>query len=545
MKNYSLKDKLANVTCITFFFIFILMNTVNGQVKGIEHVFVIGCDGMSARGVQEAVTPNINMMMRNGAFTFHGRAVMPTSSSSNWASMMMGAGPEQHGITSNSWERNFYTIAPTDTGTERIFPTIFSIIKQQKPQLKTASFYDWSGFGRLLEHSSVDYIGDTDGPDKTMEAAIDCFKKNKPALTFIQLDNCDHYGHSYGYDSEKYLEEINHTDHLIGLAIKAVKDAGLEGSTVIIVTADHGGIGKGHGGETMQEIEIPWIIYGPGIFKGKQITLPFDTFDTAATIAFMLGLKQPYSWIARPALSAFKKYDTEYPGKSYKTFLPLVHIAPIGGNFKHDANVTLSVDAPNSDIFYTTDGTEPIRSSKKYKAPLYLNEYTVLKAKAFDNNSAESETASAEFKITNPTSPVGINYFSYEGNYKKIPDFKNEKLLSSGRIFGFDLKSITHREDHYAVKFSGFINITEPGEYIFTTISDDGSKLYIDDKLVVDNDGSHSAEMKSGKIKLAAGVHSIRLDYFDDTEDETLQVYYQGPGISNREIPAGILHYKK
>jgi Protein of unknown function (DUF1559) len=70
--------------------------------------------------------------------------------------------------------------------------------------------------------------------------------------------------------------------------------------TVVLVTADHGGMGKGHGGATMAELEIPWILHGPGVATGKELTTFVSTYDTAATIAYIFGLKTPECWIARP-----------------------------------------------------------------------------------------------------------------------------------------------------------------------------------------------------------------------------------------------------
>jgi predicted AlkP superfamily pyrophosphatase or phosphodiesterase len=74
---------------------------VVAQVSQVEHVVVIGVDGLSPDGVHKAKAPNLARMMKEGAYTLHARAVMPTVSSPNWASMIMGAGPEQHGVTSN------------------------------------------------------------------------------------------------------------------------------------------------------------------------------------------------------------------------------------------------------------------------------------------------------------------------------------------------------------------------------------------------------------------------------------------------------------
>jgi predicted AlkP superfamily pyrophosphatase or phosphodiesterase len=67
----------------------------------VNHVIIVGVDGMSPNGIQNANTPNMDFMMKNGSYSFHARAVLPSSSSSNWSSMIMGAGTEVHGITSN------------------------------------------------------------------------------------------------------------------------------------------------------------------------------------------------------------------------------------------------------------------------------------------------------------------------------------------------------------------------------------------------------------------------------------------------------------
>ena len=71
-----------------------------------KHVIVIGIDGMSPNGILTASTRTLDNLMQQGAYTLNARAVLPTSSSTNWATMVSGAGPEQHGVTSNDWERD-------------------------------------------------------------------------------------------------------------------------------------------------------------------------------------------------------------------------------------------------------------------------------------------------------------------------------------------------------------------------------------------------------------------------------------------------------
>jgi predicted AlkP superfamily pyrophosphatase or phosphodiesterase len=278
-----------------------------GAFAQVKHIVVVGVDGLSPDGVLHAEAPNLKRLREQGAWTFHARGVMPTSSSPNWASMIMGAGPEQHGVTSNDWETNKFDIAPTVKGPGGIFPTIFSVLREQKPGCTLAVFHDWDGFGRLVERPMVDVVEHQPGPTNTIRRAVEFLQSRKPVLTFIQLDHVDHAGHESGHGTAEYYAAVAVADKLIGEVIAAIEEAGLKRDTLLLVTADHGGKGKGHGGATMGEIEIPWILVGPGVRAGHEIISPVNTFDTAATIAFAFGLQPPAAWIARPVTEAFTK----------------------------------------------------------------------------------------------------------------------------------------------------------------------------------------------------------------------------------------------
>ncbi len=279
--------------------------SVLAEPPRVEHVVIVGVDGMSPDGVRKAKAPNLARMMKEGAFTLHARGVMPTVSSPNWASMIMGAGPEQHGVTSNEWEPGKGSITPTVAGSTGIFPTMFGLLREQRPTAKMAVFHDWDGFGRLFERKAVDLIEDSDGPVKATEHAVAYIKKERPTLTFIHLDHVDDAGHTHGHGTPQYYAAVAEADRLIGLVQQALKDAGIADRTVLLVTADHGGVGKKHGGSTMAELEIPWIVQGQGVVAGKELTTPVNTYDTAATVAFLLGLKPPACWIGRPVTEAF------------------------------------------------------------------------------------------------------------------------------------------------------------------------------------------------------------------------------------------------
>jgi predicted AlkP superfamily pyrophosphatase or phosphodiesterase len=272
----------------------------------LEHVVVIGCDGFGSVGFTKSNTPVLHRLMRQGSYTLHARGVMPTSSSPNWASMIMGAGPEQHGVTSNEWETNKFEIAPTVVGPGGIFPTVFGALRAQKPTAKIAVIHDWDGFGRLVEAGVPDILENHKGSTNTARRAVEVILKEKPTFLFVHFDDVDHAGHTFGWKSREYFETVAQVDGLIGDLLEALTQAGIREQTVVLMTADHGGKAKSHGGPTMEEIEIPWIISGPGIRRGHEIKTPVNTYDTAATIALLFKLTPPEGWIARPVREALE-----------------------------------------------------------------------------------------------------------------------------------------------------------------------------------------------------------------------------------------------
>ena len=277
---------------------------------GAEHVVVIGVDGLGAAYLPRAVTPNLNKLMKSGAWTLHARAVMPSSSSPNWASMIMGAGPDLHGVTSNDWMPDKFDVKPAAVGSGGIFPTIFGVLREQRPDAVIGVFHDWKDFGRLLETNAPNVLKHVKDALETTEAAIKYLRENKPHFLFIHFDGVDHAGHAFGWSSPQYVKAVELTDSLIGAILDALDAAALTEKTAVLVTADHGGKGQKHGGNSPEELQIPWILKGPGVRRGAELRSVVNTFDTAPTLAFMLGLKPPACWIGQPVHEAFLKPES-------------------------------------------------------------------------------------------------------------------------------------------------------------------------------------------------------------------------------------------
>jgi predicted AlkP superfamily pyrophosphatase or phosphodiesterase len=274
-------------------------------VPNVEHVVVVGCDGFGSVGFTASNLPVLHKLMREGAYTLHDRGVFPTSSSPNWASMIMGAGPEQHGVTSNDWETNKFDVSPTAIGPGGIFPTIFGLMREQKPDATIACVHDWDGFARLLEPGALDLLENVKGSTNTARRAIEVILDRKPTFLFIHFDDVDHAGHTFGWKSPEFFEAADMVDGLIGRLLAALTKAGIDDRTILIMTADHGGKAKSHGGTTMEELEIPLVISGPGVAAGHAITGFINTYDLAPTIAWIFGLRPPSCWIGQPIVDAF------------------------------------------------------------------------------------------------------------------------------------------------------------------------------------------------------------------------------------------------
>lgn len=169
----------------------------------------------------------------------------------------------------------------------------------------------------------------------------------------------------------------------------------------------------------------------------------------------------------------------------------------------------------------------------------------------FDNISVSYSTATpTPYHTPTPTSVYrtpdnpgytvnGLNFKYYEGRWESLPNFNNIPAISQSVINNFKISS---SKSSYGYTFTGYIDVDKTGQYTFYTKSDDGSRLYIGNKLVVDNDGKHSATEKSGSIYLLAGKHEIKVEYFNRDGDAVLEVRYSGQSITKQLIPDSALY---
>ena len=491
-----------------------------------DHVIILGFDAMSARGIQRAETPNFNRMIENGAISLHTRCVRETVSSQNWMSMVSGAPIEMHGVFNNNWSPGAPgNIPPALSNAEGKFPTLFDWIRQQRPAWKQYAFIEWTGETRLydmtaFDKSSVYGIDATlRNADDVLLKAFDTYLQDRPEMMFVSIDLTDHMGHTCGHESPEYFDCISHFDALVGDFVRALEDKGWMKNTVILITADHGGIGYGHGGDTMAEFEIPVLLYGKGVTKGKVLKRTNMIYDVAATAAGLIGIELPWECRGKFLREAFEPAD----GSRYVP-IPLVH--PFEGRV--EGPVSITADAPGAKIYYTLDGTDPDEHSILYTGPFFLEKNLEIRSVTYRGDS-HSDIETNFLYLDRGGKPVLYKLYR---NYTRceMPDFtKFGKPDESGYIRDFTINEAGVKgEDFFAILFSSELIIDEEDDYTFELKADDGANLWIDGELLVNNENAHSVKSaKYGSVHLSPGRHPVKIEYYEYTKQDRLEVRFR------------------
>jgi hypothetical protein len=141
----------------------------------------------------------------------------------------------------------------------------------------------------------------------------------------------------------------------------------------------------------------------------------------------------------------------------------------------------------------------------------------------------------------NPSDIVsGLRFERYAGAFDTLPDFDALVPEAVGVSQNFDISAAAGRDD-FAYRFTGYIAIDTAERVTFYTNSDDGSRLWIGNTLVVDNDGLHGALEAQGSLLLQPGLHAIRVEYFERGYGEQLHVQYESPGFAKQFVPDAVL----
>jgi len=269
-----------------------------------KHVVFVGLDGLCGKSLREgADAPFMRKLAAEGSWQYDARTVMPSSSAVNWASVFQASAPEKTGFL--KWNSSSPAMPTPVVGANGRYPDVASEVRAQRPAAKIGYFYEWSGMGHVLDTNACTVARQGSMTNGLVAAAADWFRAELPELTMLILDHPDHEGHVSGWCSEPYLKMVRHLDDEVRALFDAVRVAGVLDETVFIVTSDHGGIRKNHGGTSMGEMERPLFIWGKGVKKGVELKSATGVYDVGATLAWLLGVRRPQAWTGRPLAEAF------------------------------------------------------------------------------------------------------------------------------------------------------------------------------------------------------------------------------------------------
>ena len=208
---------------------------------------------------------------------------------------------------------------------------------------------------------------------------------------------------------------------------------------------------------------------------------------------------------------------------------------------------TLAVKKPLSDmrIFYTTDGSLPRTSANELKTPLIIKQSASVKLAAFTPNGIRGDIYTMNFKRQDYAEAIRADSGTRAGlvcqYYKAF--FKQTSLIGGAKSDSTFLSAAitvpaTVTAPSFAINYKGYIDMPADGIYSFFLTCDDGGVLKIAGRVVVDNDGLHSAIEKNGQVALRKGLQPFDLDFIEGGGGYTLKLRYSVNGSEPADIPS-------
>jgi alpha-L-fucosidase len=203
---------------------------------------------------------------------------------------------------------------------------------------------------------------------------------------------------------------------------------------------------------------------------------------------------------------------------------PIVYRAPrieaASEIFVRPLKIELSVGAGLT-AHYTLDGSLPDERSPRYTAPIQLLGSGLLRAVGVHAGKPVTTVVERAFTRVEPAPALdatgaapGLRREVFGGDWERLPDFS---VLAPRSVDVVDTIGVPAREERVGARFAGLITVEHDDVYEFALTSDDGSRLWVDGALVVDNDGLHGTVEARGRVALAAGAHALRVEWFNRT----------------------------
>ncbi len=216
-----------------------------------------------------------------------------------------------------------------------------------------------------------------------------------------------------------------------------------------------------------------------------------------------------------------------------------------------NGNIQLAAHEETSQIYYTLDSSLPTQDSMfLYKNPIKIHKKAQLRMQAFSHDKTPSQIVSVEIgndifeeaqQLTEKPTP-GLHYKFYNGAFDNAKAIEKKRESTSGIIPQFSIEN-SKQTENFGYIFNGYINVPKDGLYTLFLESNDGSVLFLNDYILIDNDGAHGNYEKKASISMKAGMHKISLNYFQQGGGSTLTLSWQSDDFEKVEIPANVLFH--
>lgn len=259
----------------------------------IERVIILSFDGMRTDAIAAAPMNNLLELMNSSAYNLTTAITIAYPSTlPSHAAMLSGLCTAKNGIFYN----RYYKYMGYSQGVD-----IFDLA--HAAGMRTVMIVGKDKLRELAEPETTDVFEIRQDEATVGAAAVEQITQGF-GLMFVHFPSADQVGHKYDWMGGSYLLMLRNGDEALGKIVAALDESGLRESTMIIVTADHGGHDNNHDGTKIEDFRIPWIVSGPEIVPG-EITARIHTMDTAATVAYGLGFPQQDDWDGIPVYEAF------------------------------------------------------------------------------------------------------------------------------------------------------------------------------------------------------------------------------------------------
>jgi hypothetical protein len=227
-------------------------------------------------------------------------------------------------------------------------------------------------------------------------------------------------------------------------------------------------------------------------------------------------------------------------------------IRPAGGTIASGQKLQVTIEAASQapmldacEIRYTTDGSQPNKSSPLYAGPIAVDRDTTINAICLVQGHYAPLSA-AQFKFVTPAPPAKAD--SVQGgltaSYKESPWWEFGGWFKDGQPRGADATAVAQgfdismrkRDKAFGIRFAGFLDVPKDGTYTFHAETGGAAKLWIDGQVVLEHAPPLSTSVASGVAALAAGKHLIALVYYNGVAKPSLALEWEGPGLPRQVI---------